>query len=108
MWDIRYRPTRFADVLGQEGTVKVLQSRLRKGTALDTSYIFSGGHGRGKCVSGDTLVVTDRGILPIGDLMGGPERIEPISLGISQEGGITVSKVLHLQLRLRLSPTGVG
>lgn len=48
MWDVRYRPTRFADVLGQEGTVKVLQSRLRRGTALDTSYIFSGGHGQGK------------------------------------------------------------
>jgi len=48
LWDVRYRPTRFADVLGQEGTVKVLQSRLRKGTGLDTSFIFSGGHGRGK------------------------------------------------------------
>lgn len=48
MWDVRYRPLLFADVLGQEGTVQVLKSRLRKGTALDTSYIFSGGHGRGK------------------------------------------------------------
>lgn len=48
MWDVKYRPTTFADVIGQEGTVKVLKSRLLKGTALDTSYIFSGGHGRGK------------------------------------------------------------
>jgi DNA polymerase-3 subunit gamma/tau len=48
MWDVRYRPLTFANVLGQEGTVQVLRSRLRKGTALDTSYIFSGGHGRGK------------------------------------------------------------
>lgn len=48
MWDTKYRPMRFSDVLGQEGAVQVLRSRLVKGTALDTSYIFSGGHGRGK------------------------------------------------------------
>lgn len=48
MWDIRYRPLNFRDVLGQEGTVKVLQAQLRGGTALDTSYIFEGGAGQGK------------------------------------------------------------
>jgi DNA polymerase III subunit gamma/tau len=48
VWDVRYRPMCFGDVLGQEGAVKVLKSRLEKGTATDTSYIFSGGAGRGK------------------------------------------------------------
>ncbi len=48
MWDVRYRPMRFTDVLGQDGAVQVLKARLRKKTALDTSYIFSGGHGQGK------------------------------------------------------------
>lgn len=48
MWATKYRPMRFVDVLGQEGAVQVLKSRLVKGTALGTSYIFSGGHGRGK------------------------------------------------------------
>jgi DNA polymerase-3 subunit gamma/tau len=48
MWDIKYRPARFTDVLGQEGAVQVLKARLAKKTALDTSYIFSGGHGQGK------------------------------------------------------------
>ena len=48
MWDVRYRPMCFGDVLGQDGAVKVLKSRLEKGTATDTSYIFSGGAGRGK------------------------------------------------------------
>jgi len=47
-WDIQHRPLTFSDVLGQEGTVQVLRSRLRNGTALGTSYILSGGHGRGK------------------------------------------------------------
>lgn len=48
MWDIRYRPLVFADVLGQQGSVHVLKARLKNGTALDTNYIFSGGPGQGK------------------------------------------------------------
>jgi DNA polymerase III subunit gamma/tau len=48
MWDVRYRPLRYADVLGQEGNIQLLKSRLKNGTAFDTSYIFAGGYGRGK------------------------------------------------------------
>lgn len=48
MWDTRYRPLVFSDVLGQGGAVDVLRARLNKGEAFDTSYIFAGGHGSGK------------------------------------------------------------
>lgn len=48
MWDIKYRPLTFDDVLGQDGSVQVLRNRVKKGVALDTSYIFSGGFGQGK------------------------------------------------------------
>jgi DNA polymerase III subunit gamma/tau len=48
VWDIRYRPLKFSDVLGQEGNIKLLKSRLKNETAFDTSYIFSGQFGRGK------------------------------------------------------------
>lgn len=48
MWDLVYRPLKFSDVLGQEGAVEVLKARLKKGNALDSSYIFSGAHGSGK------------------------------------------------------------
>lgn len=48
MWDIKYRPLKFTDVLGQDGAVQLLKARLRKGTILDTSFIFAGGHGQGK------------------------------------------------------------
>lgn len=48
MWDVRYRPLKFSDVLGQEGSIQLLKSRLKRGTAYDTSYIFAGKHGRGK------------------------------------------------------------
>lgn len=48
MWDTLYRPLKFAEVLGQEGNVRLLKARLKNGTAFDTSYIFAGSHGRGK------------------------------------------------------------
>ena len=48
MWDKKYRPRRFSDVLGQPGTVAILKARLKNGTALDASYLFSGGSGMGK------------------------------------------------------------
>lgn len=48
MWDTRYRPRVFSEVLGQEGSVQVLRARLSKGEAFDTSYIFAGDHGSGK------------------------------------------------------------
>ena len=38
----------FGDVLGQEGAVLLLKARLAKDSALDTSYVFSGGPGQGK------------------------------------------------------------
>lgn len=48
MWDKKYRPLRFSDVLGQPGTVAILKARLRNGTAIEASYLFSGGSGMGK------------------------------------------------------------
>jgi len=48
LWDTVYRPLRFADVLGQDGNVRLLKARLKNGTAFDTSYIFAGAFGRGK------------------------------------------------------------
>jgi DNA polymerase III subunit gamma/tau len=48
VWDLKYRPSKFGDVLGQPGTVQLLKARLAKGTALDINYIFSGAWGSGK------------------------------------------------------------
>jgi DNA polymerase III subunit gamma/tau len=55
VWDIKYRPLKFADVLGQPGTVQVLKARVRNGTVLDTNYLFSGGAGQGKTTLGRIL-----------------------------------------------------
>jgi DNA polymerase III subunit gamma/tau len=47
-WDIRYRPLRFTDVIGQEGVIALLKARVTRREALDTSYVFAGPHGTGK------------------------------------------------------------
>lgn len=47
-WDLKYRPLVFSDVLGQEVTKRVLQSRLKDGTSMNQSYILSGPRGSGK------------------------------------------------------------
>jgi DNA polymerase III subunit gamma/tau len=66
--------------------VQLLKARLKNGTALDTSYIFSGGSGQGKCVVGDTLVSTDLGLKTIQSLMG-PNQVDPSTIKVLQEYG---------------------
>jgi DNA polymerase III subunit gamma/tau len=70
--------------------VQLLKARLSAGTALDTNYLFAGGHGQGKCVVGDTLVSTDKGVVPIADLMG-PNQIDPCGVHVLQERGTALA-----------------
>lgn len=51
-WATRYRPLRFEDVLGQEGTVKILKQIIKENKGFQHSYIFSGPYGMGKTTLG--------------------------------------------------------
>lgn len=53
--DNKYRPTRYEDVLGQEGTIKVLRQFVAGGTGFQQSYLFAGPHGTGKTTLGRIL-----------------------------------------------------
>lgn len=53
--DTKYRPLHFDDVLGQEGTCKVLRQFVRTGTGFHQSYLFCGSHGGGKTTIGRIL-----------------------------------------------------
>ena len=85
--DTRYRPSTYADVLGQRETIQILKQYVSTGAGFHQSYLFAGPWGSGKCVTGDTLVPTDKGLVPIRSLMGGPGEVEPKIVGVLQEGG---------------------
>jgi len=46
--DTKYRPVRYADVLGQDATIKVCREYVRSGHGFRQSYVFAGPWGGGK------------------------------------------------------------
>jgi DNA polymerase III subunit gamma/tau len=46
--DTKYRPSSFNDVLGQEGSIRVLREYVKTGTGFHQSYLFAGPFGSGK------------------------------------------------------------
>lgn len=53
--DIKYRPRTYADVLGQEATIKILRRFVSEGRGFQQSYLFCGAHGSGKTTLGRIL-----------------------------------------------------
>jgi DNA polymerase-3 subunit gamma/tau len=53
----RYRPTRFADLVGQDHIFKILQTALRTGN-ISHAYLFSGSRGTGKTTTARLLAKT--------------------------------------------------
>jgi DNA polymerase III subunit gamma/tau len=115
--DTHYRPKGWDDVLGQESTKKVLRRFVASGAGFRQSYLFAGAWGSGKCVTGDTLIPTNKGIVPIKSLMGSVQ-VEKIDVSVVQEtgsvsqaqfsyqGGIrqTIKIITHLGLELEGTP----
>lgn len=50
--DIRYRPSKYADVRGQEATKRILKQYIIEGKAFEQSYLFCGERGNGKTTCG--------------------------------------------------------
>jgi len=53
--DTKYRPTSYADVLGQQDSVAVLKQFVKEGRGFHQSYVFCGQHGSGKTTLGRIL-----------------------------------------------------
>lgn len=53
--DTKYRPYRYADVLGQKGTVQILRQFVKAGAGFYQSYLFAGPFGSGKTTLGRIL-----------------------------------------------------
>ena len=68
IWIEKYRPESFADIHGQEEIVDRLRSYVERDDL--PHLLFSGPAGTGKCVTGDTPVLTNRGIECIESIVG--------------------------------------
>ena len=68
IWIEKYRPQTLDDIHGQEAAVERLQSYIDQDDV--PHLLFSGPAGVGKCVTGDTPVLTTAGVRPIGDVVG--------------------------------------
>lgn len=53
--DTKYRPRSYDDVVGQQGTIRILREIVRSGVGFHQSYLFAGSHGSGKTTLGRIL-----------------------------------------------------
>lgn len=60
----KYRPQTFEEVLGQSHIINALKS-FQSTDKWPHAFLFTGGSGQGKCISGETLILTEKGLLPI-------------------------------------------
>lgn len=78
---IDYRPRAFDEIIGNEKTIQAVKNILSK-TNKPHTFLFTGPSGCGKCVTGDTLILTDKGIEKIkdysSDVSGFTEKEVPI------------------------------
>ncbi|WP_050031882.1 replication factor C small subunit [Halorubrum halophilum] len=74
IWIEKYRPQSLDDIHGQEAIVERLQSYIEQDDI--PHLLFSGPAGVGKCVTGETPVLTDSGVRPIEDVVGDTDGFE--------------------------------
>lgn len=83
---IKYRPKKLSDVIGQPVVVKAFQNAFKYKT-LHHAYILAGKFGCGKCVTGDTLVLTGEGLKYIKDMVPNKKGISHIDYRVIDEQG---------------------
>lgn len=80
----RNRPRLFAEILGQDSEREVVTTMIEKNWR-PSSIMITGPFGTGKCVAGDTLILTkDQGLIKIEDLYQGeePDQSRPLKMTI--------------------------
>jgi DNA polymerase III delta prime subunit len=80
IWIEKYRPETLDDVHGQDDTVDRLGSYIDQDDL--PHLLFSGPAGVGKCVTGETPVLTNRGIERIDDVVGAVDGFEDPDAGV--------------------------
>jgi len=80
VWIEKYRPQRLEDVVGHEAITERLESYIERDDL--PHLLFAGPAGVGKCVTGETPVLTDRGIERIEDVVGDVNGFAPPEDGL--------------------------
>jgi len=80
IWIEKYRPQTLDDVKGQDDIVDRLRSYIAQEDL--PHLLFSGPAGVGKCVTGETPVLTNRGVERIGDVVGEVDGFEDPNAGV--------------------------
>src|SRR6056297_2032053 len=80
IWIEKYRPETLDEVKGQDDIVDRLQSYIAQDDL--PHLLFSGPAGVGKCVTGETPVLTNRGIERIGEVVGEVDGFEDPDSGL--------------------------
>lgn len=90
---VMYRPKSLTDFIGNEHIKKVISGYF-KNRQLVKTWLLLGDTGSGKCVSGDTLIPTDNGLIPIKKLVGNIEGAKEKAINVlTKEGVKTTSHV---------------
>jgi DNA polymerase III delta prime subunit len=80
IWIERYRPQRLGEVHGQADIISRLQSYVERGEL--PHLLFAGPAGVGKCVTGETPVLTTDGPVPIAEIVGQTDGFAPAPAGL--------------------------
>ena len=83
--DTRYRPLKYEDVLGQQGTIRILRQFVKTGAQFRQSYLFAGPYGSGKTT---TARIFARAMLCDNPLDGAPCDACPNCRAIIEGGSI--------------------
>lgn len=104
----KYRPNKLSEIVGQDD-IKITIANSVKTNKLSHAYLFDGIRGTGKCVSPNTIIATENGLLRIGSLPkenineSAEGKTEKINIGImGQEGKFNRSHYFYFGGKKRI------
>jgi len=84
---VKVRPRSLEDIVGNEHALSVISGYFNRRQIVKT-WLLSGQTGSGKCVTGDTLVPTINGLIPIKEIVGDIDGFEEKNIKVLTKNGV--------------------